>query len=539
MAAGILAVSSLISRLLGLARDWLLAEHFGAGAELDIYFTAFKIPDFVYNVLILGGVLVAFLPLFSEYFSRDEKEAWKFSSNLLNVFLVLLIFVSFLLFLTTPFLIRFIAPGFNYDQLQKTITLTRILFLSPIFFGLSSIFSGILQYFNRFLIYGLCPVLYNLGIIFGILFLSPEWGILGVAFGVVLGAFLHFSVQIPSAVACGFSYKPILNFKDLKIKKVFLLMIPRTLGISAMQINLVVINAIASTLAKGSISVFNFANNIQYFPIGIVGASFAMASFPMLSRRWAEKEKQRFINDFSSVFRQILYLILPISVLIFVLRNQIVEIFLRHGLFSAAAARLTAASLGLFCFGIFASSFIPLFFRAFFSLKDTKTPTLIAVVSMAINVVLSFFLTQTLSLSVRPGWQITLQRFFKDVFSLQGITDISVLGLPLAVSITVILQFILMFVFFRKRIGNFNLREISSSFSKILISVILMIIVIYPVSSFVKPFFDNQSLGGLLGQIAIIGLIGSLVYLSSTLFLHSPEIKTVRTLFFKKFSGRD
>ena len=538
IAAGILAVSALISRLLGVVRDWLLAKSFGAGTDLDIYFAAFKIPDFVYNILILGGVLVAFLPLFSDYFSKNKEEAWKFSSNCLNVFLFLLILVSFFLFLFTPSLVKLIVPGFSQEKIEKTILLTRIMLLSPIFLGLSSVFSGILQYFNRFLIYALCPILYNLGIIFGILFFSPQLGIPGVAIGVVLGAFLHFAIQIPSALSCGFSYKMTLDFKDPKIKRVFTLMIPRTLGISASQINLVVINAIASTLTEGSISIFNFANNIQYFPIGIIGASFAMAVFPTLSKNWTENEKGKFVNNFSLVFRQILYLILPISVLVFILRNEIVGIILKHGQFSMTAANLTSSALALFCIGLFASSLIPLFFRAFFSLKDTKTPTLIAIVSMIINVALSFFLTKIL-ISPQSSLQERIKTLFIKAFSLEGIKDISVLGLPLAVAIGVIFQFILMMFFLRKRIGDFKSREIFDSFLKILAAGILMIISVCFTLSIIEPIFSSKTLGNEVSKIVIVSLIGCLVYLLATFSLNSPEIKKFKNLFLKKFSNEN
>ncbi len=530
----ILAVSALISRFLGITRDWLLAKSFGAGADLDIYFAAFKIPDLVYNILILGGVVVAFLPLFSEYFSKDPKEAWEFSSNCLNVFLTLLILLSFFLFIFTPLLVKLIAPGFDFEKMQKTIILTRIMFLSPIFFGLSSIFSGILQHFNRFLVYSLCPILYNIGIIFGILFLSPGLGIIGVALGVILGAFMHFAIQVPSALNCGFFYKPILDFRDSKIKRVFLLMIPRTFGVSASQLNLVFINAIASTLSEGSISIFNFANNIQYFPIGIIGASFAMASFSALSRSWAKNEKEEFIHHFSLVFRQILYLIIPVSILIFILRNQIVEIILRHGQFSNQAALLTSASLGLFCIGIFASSLILLFFRAFFALKDTKTPTLIAVISVALNIFLSFVFTQSLKPSATLKWQKIMQALLVNVFSLKGINDISVLGLSLATSVSVIFQFILLFIFLKKKIRDLKMKEIYNSFCKIFIGSILMIITICFILVFINSSLYPDFLKGAFWEILLVGLIGFLVYYFSTAFvLHSPETIAVKSLFIK------
>ena len=531
LAGIILATSSIISRFLGVIRDLLLAQKFGAGSELDIYFAAFKIPDFVYNVLILGGVLVAFLPLFSEYFTKDEKEAWKFSSNCLNIFLFLLVLLSLVLFFFTPFLMKLIAPGFNAEQMQKTVTLTRIMFLSPILFGLSSIFSGILQYFNRFLVYSLCPILYNLGIIFGIIFLAPQFGVLGVGFGVILGAFLHFAIQIPSVIRCGFNYKFILDFKDTKIKKVFSLMIPRSFGVSVQQINLIVINAIASTLSAGSISIFTFANNVQYFPIGIVGASLATAVFPTLSKSWAEKKKEEFIKSFSSVFRQIMYFIFPISFLIFILRSQIIEILLQRGEFSSLAASLTSASLALFCFGIFASSLLPLFFRAFFSLKDTKTPTIIAIVSMSVSIALSFFLTQALVILPKTGMMGGLEMFLRQVFSLKT-EDISVLGLPLAVSIGAIFQFTLLFIFLKKRIGDFDLERIKTSFSKILIAVALMGTSIYLTLPFLETILNSNSFKAL-WQITIVGILGTLVYFIATLLLGLSEAKTIIS-FFKK-----
>ncbi len=526
-AGGILAVSALVSRILGIARDWLLARSFGAGPELDVYFAAFKVPDLVYNVLILGGVLVAFLPLFSEYFSRDEKEAWHFAVNSLNVFLVMLIAVSFFLFLLTPQLVVLIAPGFEPWQVRETITLTRLMFLSPIFFGLSSMLSGVLQYFNRFLVYSLCPVFYNLGIIFGIVFLAPRMGILGVALGVVMGAFLHFAVQVPAALQCGFSWRPILDFKDSRIKKAFLLMVPRTFGIAASQINLIVINAIASTLPEGSISVFNFANNIQYFPIGIIAASFAMAVFPTLSKHWAEHRKEEFIEGFLSVVRQALYLIIPTSILMFILRNEVVTVLLRHGQFSAAAADLTAAAIGLFCFGVFASGLILIFFRAFFALQDTRTPTQIAVISMAVNIVLSLALTGILENNN------FLHGFLIESFNLPNVQGISVLGLPLAFSISSIFQLILLVIFFGRKAEKPETKNISSFLVKIFLASLVMAVVSIAVSDRVSSALDAGTLEGALSKAAAVSIIGFLVYEATNLVLGLEEAKEVIFLFRK------
>ncbi len=294
----ILAVSTLISRFLGLIRQWLLADRFGAGLLLDIYLAGFRIPDFIYNILIVGGIVVTFLPLFSEYFSEDEDKAWQFTSNVINVFFFLLVLISLLLFIFTPQILKWIVPGFSEAARIQSTELTRLMLLSPIFLGLSSIFSGVLHHFNRFLIYSLCPILYNLGIIFGIVFLSPNLGVLGISLGVVLGAFLHLAIQIPAAINSGFKYQPIFNFQDPGIKRIFKLMFPRIFGIAAQQINLIVIMAIASTLSKGSIAIFNFANNLQYLPIGIIGVSFATAAFPRFTQLQANGERKEFMSRF-------------------------------------------------------------------------------------------------------------------------------------------------------------------------------------------------------------------------------------------------
>jgi len=520
-AAGILAISALLSRLLGLVRDWLLASHFGAGPDLDSYFAAFRIPDLVYSILIAGGVIVAFLPLFSEFFLRNEKEAWKFVNNVLNIFLFFLVLISLGILIFAPVLIKLITPGFNPEQINLTVLLTRILFLSPILLGLSSIFSGILQYFNRFLVYGLTPVLYNLGIIFGILFIVPYSGILGVALGVILGAFFHLAIQIPSAISCGFKYQPIFNFKEPGLKRVFLLMAPRTFAVASLQINLIVITAIASTLAAGSITVFNLAYNLQHLPLGIIGVSFATVAFPFLSRFWAIHKNGEFIKVFSSTFRQTLYFIFPITFLMYILRNQIVEIVLKQGEFSQAAAQLTAASLGLFCLGIIAFSLVPLLSRTFFSFQDTKTPTFIVLAVIILNITLSFYFV----------WLLKSANFFSDFlirfFSLSAGQEIAVLGLPLAWSIGAISHFLLLATFLYKRIGDFGIKEILSSFSKILIASILIT---------AAASFFIQNISGAIFQTLIAGFTGTLIYLIVTFLLKSPEIEPIKSSILRQFT---
>lgn len=522
-AAGILAVSALISRLLGLVRDRVLAGQFGAGEELDIYFAAFIIPDFVYKILIVGGISVVFLPLFAEYFKKSEQEGWKFVNNILNCFLILLIFICVILVIFTPLLIEFIAPGFNPEQKSSLILLTRIMFLSPIFFGISSVFSGIAHYFNRFLFYSLAPILYNLSIIFGILFLVPIFGLSGLAYGVILGAFFHWLIQVPMAKMSGFKYLPICNFKSPEMLKSIKLMFPRTIGIMISHLNLIVITAIASTLTVGSIAIFHFANNLQFLPVGFIGVSLALASFPTLSRTWANGQKDEFLKKFSLIFQQILFLIIPASFLIFLLRAQIVRIILGTGEFGWWETRLTAASLGIFSFGIFALAFIPFLSKVFFSFQDTKTPTKITFYSVSLNITFSFLLVWLL------GFSNIFQGLIVNFFDLDEIQDIRIIGLALAFSISAIFQFFLLLFFLKKQIPQINLFVIWQSFKKIILASVLMSIFTYLALHLIGNLVDMETFLGVFTQMTIAGLVGVFSYLLITYyFLKSPEIKIIR-----------
>lgn len=505
-AAVILAASALISRLLGLLRDRLLAGTFGVGQELDAYFLAFRIPDFVYGILIMGGVSVIFLPVLAEYFKKNEKEGWYLTNIVLNSFLVLLIILCGILAVLTPWLIELIAPGFDPSQKNLAVSLTRIMFLSPIFFGLSSIFSGILHYFNRFLAYSVAPILYNLGIIFGIIFLVPIFGVIGLVYGVILGAFFHWIIQIPAAKASGFRYLPVLNFKYPGLLKIFKFMVWRVVGASVYHINLIVITAIASTLAIGSIAVFNFANNLSHFPIGIIGASFAMAAFPALSRAWVDGDKEEFLENFSSTFRQILFLTIPVSLLMFLFRVEIVRLILGTGKFGWQEIQLTASSLGLFSLGIFALTLAPFLLRLFFSFQDVKTPTVIGLVYMALTVIVSFLSVWLL------GFSNYFQEFIVKILNLGNVENIQVLGLPLAISLSGILYFSLLLIFLKKRVGDIRQEEIWRSLKKIILACLLMALVVF-----------------LLFPWAIFAaIIGILAYLLAAFLLGSPELKIIK-----------
>lgn len=527
-AAVILAVAALISKILGLLRDRLLVTYVEV-AELDVYFVAFRIPDLVYGLVIAGGIVSVFLPLFSEYYKKDSSSANEFTNYVLNTFLLILIVLcAFLVIFTGP-LMRIVAPGFSPEKRELAVLVTRIMFLSPVFLGLSSIFSGILHYFNRFLVYSLAPIFYNLGIIFGILFLFPVFGIIGLAYGVVLGALLHLLIQVPSAVNSGFSYKPLLNFSFPGLKKMFRLMIPRTLGVASNHINLIIITSIASLLVSGSIAVFNLANNLHYFPIGIIGFSFAISSFPVFSKFFVNGQKEEFFNNFSKSVRQVIFYILPAVFLMFILRAQIVRLILGTGHFGWEETRLTAASLGIFALATLAGSLIPLMTKAFFAMQDTKTPLFISSVSIAFNLLFSFSFVYLL------GFGNFFSRFFVQFLKLETLENIQVIGLPLSFSLITFLQAILLFYYIRKKMGFFNYREIYFSFVKNLISVLLTVPYVYLSLYIISPVVDMKTFLGILIQ-ATVGLsVGIIVYLLFSYIFNSKELFLLKDSLIKQF----
>ncbi|MBL7156179.1 MAG: murein biosynthesis integral membrane protein MurJ [Candidatus Pacebacteria bacterium] len=521
-AAMLVAGATILSGLLGVLRDRFLAGTFGAGEDLDIYFAAFRIPDFLQAILVIGGINATFLPMFSQKIRKGKEKAIEFSNSFLNGILILLLISCFILIILTPYILKYVVPGFNQVQMAKTITMTRIMFLSPILFSISAVLSGILHFFNRFLIYSLAPIFYNFGIIIGILFFTPIFGIYGLAFGVIFGALMHFLIQVPAAKNSGYNYSKILNFEKQDIKKILKLMIPSSIGSGFAQINFIVITALCSILLKGSLTIFTFSNNLQSIPISVISAPFAIACFPVLSKSWNLKDKTMFENSFSLALRQILFLTIPLGFLIFLLRAQIVRVILGTGLWGWQETRLTAACLGVFSLCIFGYSLIPLFQKSFYAIQDTKTPTFLQIFAVLINIILSL-----LFLSILGGFNIFSQSV-SNILKLNGIPNIQVLAFPLALSISSACQSILLFIIFFKKTRFLKLKKIAYSLSKILLITGLMGISVLIALRFLAIIFQLNTFWGVFFQATIAGLFGILVYYLSAFVLKLPELKHLK-----------
>jgi putative peptidoglycan lipid II flippase len=381
-AAALISIASFTSRLFGLVRDRLLATSFGAGRELDAYYAAFRLPDFLYNLLILGALSAGFIPLFTELKERKGlPAALRFTSQTLSLIGSVLVILCVAGIIAAPAIVPLLARGFGPEKQALTATLTRIMFLSPLFLGISAIMGGVLQSSKRFFAFAFAPIFYNLGIIVGIVFFTPWLGLSGLAWGVVLGAFAHGFVQYLAVRPIGALSLPWPSFAPEPIRRMVRLMLPRTAGLAVAQVNLVIILFFASSLGEGSVSVFNLAGNLQSFPLGLIGISFAVAAFPVLAEAVGAQRSELFLQTLHQATRRILYFILPLCVLFIVLRAQIVRVVLGDGRFDWNDTRLTLEVFALLTLALPAQALTQLFARAFYALQEAWLPFLIACLS--------------------------------------------------------------------------------------------------------------------------------------------------------------
>ena len=519
-AAVVIASAGLLSRVLGIVRDRVLASQFGAGTELDIYFAAFRIPDLLINLIALGALSAGFIPVFILLLKNEEafkytanKIAWDFVSNILNIVGVVLIVLGAGLAIAAPWLVPLITPGFEGEKLQLTVQLTQIMFLSPLLLGISSILGGVLQSFKRFLCFALAPVMYNIGIIIGAIFFVDWWGLHGLAWGVILGAVLHLLIQLPIVLKLGWKFKFSLKFKDAHFLKVIRLIGPRILGLASGQINFIVITILASTITAGSLAIFNLANNLQSFPVGFFGVSFALAVFPTLSKKFASKDEQEFKKSFLSTFKQILFFIIPFTALFIILRIQIVRVILGAGKFSWEDTVLTADALGIFCLSLFAQALMPLLVRAFYARHNTVLPFVASFVSMVVNVFASWYLIQ----------------YF------------GVLGLAMGFTISSIVNIALLVVFMKMKIKNIWHNGLLMSAFKITFAALVMGFVTQFVKTWMGLMVDMNKFWGVFLQGLVAGIVGLAVFTLIAYLLRSEELLvflgSLKRKLFKRFKA--
>lgn len=514
-AAFVIMATVIFSQVLGLVRQRLLVSIFGASDTLGVYLASSKLPDFFFQLIIASALSSALIPVFSEHISKGKtQEAYKISSTLLILGLIIFLFLSLVLFIFAEFFSSLVAPGFSHQQIALMASLTRIIIFGEIIFIIGNFLSAILQSFNHFFIPGIASAMYNVGVITSVVILSPLIGIYAAAYGVILGAFLFCLIQLPMIKSVGFSFQPSFNFKNEGVLEVLKLMWPRTVSIAIFQLGTLSIVTLISFLSSPGRNyvIFDYAQTLAFAPVILFGQTIAQAAFPVLSR---EREKlEEFKTTFVTSFNQMLYLVLPISALLLVLRIPIVRLLFGTGLFDWQATVLTGRTLAFFSVAIFAQALIYLVSRGFYALHDTKTPLVVGTATTFLIIILGFIFI---------------------LYSKLGVESLAV-----ATSIAAIINLTTLMVLLDRKTGGFTKLTLLLPITKIFVATFFTGFALYvPIKLLDQLVFDTTKTINLLFLTGISSIVGLLLYLFLTWLLNVKEAKTFILLFKKAGDWRD
>ena len=472
-AAVVLVSMVFVSRVLGLVRDRLLSARF-APDELGVYFAAFRLPNLIFELLVMGALTSAFIPVFTKYLMHgEEKEGWHMTSILINISVILLAAVSLPILLWAPQLSRLLAPGFSDTQIAQMAAFSRFMIVFqvvPLLVG--NFFTGILQSHNLFLMPALAPVVYNVGIIIGIITLSNSMGLYAPVLGVGIGALLFVLIQLPILLKIGYVHKVSFDVHHKGVKEVGRLIGPRMLGLAVSQVDSTVDLMLSSLLGARMVTIFNFAQNLQQLPVGLFGATVAQAALPTLSVASVKEDKEQFKNSIIHAIHQILFFVLPSSIFFIVLRVPVVRLVFGASRFDWEATVLTGMTLSMFSISLFAQSIVHVLARGFYALYDTKTPVVTSIIAIAVNTIGSIVFIQVYHL---PVW-----------------------SLGLSTSIASIINAGILFVLLDKRVGTFPRMKLCMSPAKMIIAAVLAGVAIFiPLKLLDQLVFDTTRTFGL------------------------------------------
>lgn len=526
-AASVIMIMIMASRILGLIRNRVFVHYFSP-EQLDTYLAAFQIPDLIFEVLVLGAMSSAFIPIFTRKLAQHkEKEAWHLAGLTLNAMLSFFSVIFVLIFIFAKPLYSLVAQGFNPEQIRETVMFTRTLLLAQLFFTASYVFTAILESNQRFLAPAIAPIFYNLGIILATVFGAPTLGLMAPVWGAVIGSLLHLSIQVPLAVGLGFRPVRSFNLKDPALKKIAKLALPRVVEMSFFQARRLT-DLFMASLVAGGLTYFKFADSIAVLPISLFGLAIAKASLPQLSRETSGKNRESFKLTFSSSLRQILFFVVPVSVLLAILRRPIVRLAFGGSQFDWEDTEQTGYALSAFALGIFAYSLSLLISRAFYALHDTITPVKVSFVSIIINIALGLFLVLGLKLDI---W-----------------------ALALSYSVAGIVQFVILFTLLARKVNGFGRYGLGTAFTKIVScaalsgAVMFVLLKLFDRSawdqrlSFLghlglklpttldKFVLDTRYTANLIALTFFVGAVGIGIYLLATWFLGVRELKVVVSL---------
>ncbi|OIO30753.1 hypothetical protein AUJ77_01860 [Candidatus Nomurabacteria bacterium CG1_02_43_90] len=527
-AAFLLGIFAILSQVLALFRDRLLAHLFGTSQTLDIYYAAFRIPDFVFAGIASFMSALVLIPILTKRAGESDAQAQKFLNDTFTVFFSVLVAVSVGIFFAIPALVHTLFPSFSGATYDELVLMSRLMLVSPILLGLSNLLGSVTQMLHKFFAFALAPVLYNVGIIMGAYFFYPAFGLVGLAWGVVLGAFFHFFVHFFVSSRNGFTLNVSFSPSLSDMWEVVQVSLPRTLGLSANQIALFALIIFAAKLPNGSITVFNFAFNLQSVPLAVIGVSYATAAFPGISKHFADDDMQKFLEKILSAARHIIFWSLPVLVMMIVLRAQIVRTILGSGSFDWTATRLTAAALAIFTVSVVAQSVGLLFVRGFYATGNNTIPLVVNALSAVVIVGAGY--------GFLAGY--THFPFFQDfvgaLLRVEDLAGASVLMLPLAYSVGMLLNTVLLVYLFRQRFGHF-LSPVKKTLMHGSFAAIIGGVVAYEFLEVLGLYLVMNSFLGVFLQGFVSGIVGLITWWLILELMGNEEIRDVRTALHRKF----
>lgn len=532
-AATIIMVMIVMSRVLGLVRQRTLA-HFFTPDELSLFFAAFRLPDLIFEVLVFGTFSSAFIPIFSKALKKGNNHAWDIATSVLNIGVIAFIFIALLMSVFANEIYGVFSPGYTILEREKIVEIARYLFAAQGLFLVSYVLTGVLESLRHFLIPSLAPLFYNLGIIVGTILFSENHHLMGPTIGVIIGAASHFLIQLPIAIKLGFKFRPIIKLND-DVKTIGKLALPRLLEVGFMQISKVVELFFSSLLSKASYAYFTFGNTLQLLPVGLFGTSIAKAALPTLARDADDPEKFR--KTLLSSLNQLIFLTLPISVFLIVLRVPVIRLVYGTEIFSWKATIQTGYVLSAFAIGVVFQAAISLLSRAFYAQNDTRRPVIISIITI-VSVILMDFL-------------------FINIFKFE------VWGLAMAFTIGAIFQAVVLFITLNRRYLKTPYCLLLTPFAKSVTAsffaglTMFLILKFFDRSVWVKrlsfltqieatknlPFekfvLDTRYTGNLLILTIIVGIIGVVVYVLISMLFKSEELGVFLNLLKRTFVKRD
>lgn len=517
-AATIIMFMVVASRILGLVRQRTLAQFF-TPEELSLFFAAFRLPDLIFEVLVFGTFSSAFIPVFTSALKKGEKDAWKTAATVTNIGLVIFVLMAIFVAFFAGKLYSVLAPGFSEEARGLIVGLTRLLFAAQGFFVVSYVLTAVLESSRRFLVPALAPLFYNIGIILSTLFFAKNLGLTAPALGVVFGASTHFLIQLPLAMRLGFRFRTKIEITD-NVKKMAKLALPRVVEVSFLQISKSVELFLSSLISAASYAYFTFANTLQLLPVGLFGTSIAKAALPTLSSQ----------SDDPNLFRKtvyeslylIVFLVLPLSLTLMVLRIPLVRLIFGTDIFSWESTVQTGKVVSAFAIGITFQAVSSLLARAFYALQDTKTPVVISISAIFVTILFDFLLIRGFGF---PVWALAL------AYSLGSFSQALLLFLSLNKKIENRIDFPTLVPLFKTLLASFSAG-----------AVMFFLLKVFDRSVWIKrlsflgkiestktiPFerfvLDTRYTTNLLILTFFVGTIGLFVYFGISLLLKSKEI---------------